>query len=73
VVPFGLQKSQFLSVTLLVENGRETKSQRTKDQQSNIIGSHTVSDKKYVFLQREKRRFTPSGSSPATEELEFLR
>ena len=72
-VPFGLQKKLFLFVTLLVENGRETKTHSTKDQQSNIIGSHTVSDTKYLFSQREKRRFAPSGSSPATYELEFLR
>jgi len=70
-VPFGLRKNRFLLVTLLVEYGRETKSHR--NQQSNIIGSHTVSDTKYLFSQREKRRFAPSGSSSATEDLEFLR
>ena len=70
-VPFGLRKKRFLLVTLLVENGRETKSHR--NQQSNIIGSHTVSDTKYLFSQREKRRFSPSESSPAMEEFEFLR
>ena len=53
-VPFGLRKSRFLLVTLLVENGRETKTHRTKDQQSNIIGSHTVSDKKYLFSHVRK-------------------
>jgi len=54
-----------------VENGCETKTHHTKDQQSNIIGSHTISDTKYLVSQCQKRRFTPSGSSPATGKLEF--
>jgi Co/Zn/Cd efflux system component len=56
-----------------VENGRETKTHHTKDQLSNIIGSHTISERKYLFSQREKRQFTPSGSSPAMDNFEFLR
>ena len=38
-----------------------------------IIGSHTISDTKYLFTHHEKRHFALSGSSPATDKLEFLR
>ena len=58
-------------MALFVENGRETDTQHTKGRQSNIIGSHTLSVAKCLFSQREKRQFTPSGSSLATDKLEF--
>ncbi len=69
----GYEKADYVSNFVLSGNGRETKTHRTKDQQTNIIGSHTVSDTKYFFSQHEKRKFAPSGSSLATDELEFLR
>jgi hypothetical protein len=59
----GYKKSQKLVVEchgFISENGRKTKTHQTKSQQSNIIGSHTASDAKYLFSQREKRQFTPS-------------